>query len=541
MARPFTTFLLAASLPAGLAGCGLILGLDEFVDAPVGDGSGTGGGGGGSEACEPGESRACYTGPMGTEDVGICKGGQQQCNGDGTGFGPCEDEVVPAVEDCAVRGDEDCDGVPCSDALWAKLYGDAEVQHPYAVATDKDGNIYIAGNFTGEIGFSSVPLTAIGAADAFVVKLDPGGKHVWSRRFGNSEYQTATTLAVDPEGNLIVAGAFQGSIDLGGGGLYSAGQSDLWVAKFNPDGAHLWSKRFGDASSQGPIHVAVDPAGDITLAGQFQGTINFGAADLVNSSGTGEDIFVAKLRGDGVALWSKRFGDSLSQYVRALAVDPVGGVYIGGQLYGTVSFGGPSLSGSPTLYLAKLDALGGHVWSKSFGVGGSMRAVWGLAVDPGGDVVASGTFNTSLDFGTLQISQPASAEDVFVFKLSSSGDYQWAKVFGSHATDGGGRVRVGPAGEIIFGCWFSDSIEFGGPLLRTSSSTYGLVKLSSEGGHLWSKIVGAPGAVMLEDVAIDRASSEVVLIGSQQGEADYGLGPLTPAGGFDILVAKLAP
>lgn len=541
MARPFTAFLLAATLPAGLAGCGLILGLDEFVDASVGAGSGSGGGGGGSGACEPGESRACYSGPMGTDGVGICQGGQQQCSGDGTGFGLCEGEVVPAVEDCAVRGDEDCDGVPCSDALWAKLYGDAEVQHPYAATTDKDGNIYVAGSFTGDISFSSVPLAAVGAADAFLVKLDPSGKHLWSRRFGNSEFQSATTLAVDPQGNVVAAGHFQGSLDLGGGSLYSAGQSDLWIAKFNSAGAHLWSKRFGDASNQGTIHVTVDPAGDITIAGQFKGTINFGAGDLVNSSGIAEDIFVAKLRGDGVALWSKRFGDSQSQDVRALAVDSVGDVYVGGQLFGTVSFGGPPLSGGPTLYLAKLDALGGHRWSKGFGVTGSMAAVWGLAVDPTGDVIASGTFNNALDFGEFQVSQPASAEDVFVMKFSGTGEYQWAKVFGSHATDGGRRVRVGPAGEIVFACWFNDSIEFGGPLLSTSGSTYGLAKLSPDGEHLWSKIVGAPEALWFQDIAIDANSGEIVLVGSQQAEADYGLGPLTPAGGFDILVAKLAP
>lgn len=540
MTRALSSFLLLIGLPASIAGCGLILGLDEFVDAPAG--AGAGGGAGSGSACEPGETRDCYSGPEGTQGVGLCRAGHQQCTDETATFGACEGEVLPATEECTVRGDEDCDGNPCSDALWAKLYGDAEYQEPYAVATDKDGNIYVAGSFAGYIHFTGVPLTAGDAGNAFLVKFAPSGKPIWSRRFGESGSHVARTLAVDPEGNVIVAGSFTGSMNLGGGSLFSAGQSDLWIAKFNPEGAHVWSGRFGDASSQAEIRVAVDPAGDITLAGRFEGTINFGTGDLVNSSGIGTDVFVAKLHGDGVALWSKRFGDSNTEYLNALAVDPEGSVYIGGQLHGTVSFGGPPLSGSPAIYLAKLDAFGAHLWSKTFGVTGFMAAIWGLAVDPGGDVIASGTFNNSLDFGTFQISQPASFEDMFVFKLSSTGEYRWAKVFGSHATDGARMVRVGPAGEILFACWINDSIAFGGPVLETSGSTQGLAKLSPEGDHLWSKIVGvgAPNAFMLKDMAVDPSSGDVVLVGSQQAEADYGLGPLTPAGGFDILVAKLA-
>jgi protein-arginine deiminase len=60
--------------------------------------------------CVPGSSRACYTGPAGTQNVGICKGGTETCNGQGTGYGPCAGQVVPQVEDCNTPADENCDG-----------------------------------------------------------------------------------------------------------------------------------------------------------------------------------------------------------------------------------------------------------------------------------------------------------------------------------------------------------------------------------------------------------------------------------------------
>jgi alpha-tubulin suppressor-like RCC1 family protein len=61
-------------------------------------------------ACVPGSAMPCYSGPSGTNGVGACVGGTQTCNGEGTGYGPCEGEVVPQAETCNSAIDDDCDG-----------------------------------------------------------------------------------------------------------------------------------------------------------------------------------------------------------------------------------------------------------------------------------------------------------------------------------------------------------------------------------------------------------------------------------------------
>jgi hypothetical protein len=64
-----------------------------------------------SVLCTPGEKQACYTGPTGTENVGICTGGQRTCDASGTSFGSCEGEVLPApADDCTTADDDDCTG-----------------------------------------------------------------------------------------------------------------------------------------------------------------------------------------------------------------------------------------------------------------------------------------------------------------------------------------------------------------------------------------------------------------------------------------------
>jgi hypothetical protein len=78
-------------------------GLDENCDGQVNEPSA-------GCVCEPGEIADCYSGPLGTLGVGICSGGTQTCLTDGTGFGACAGEVLPASETCNTSGDDDCDG-----------------------------------------------------------------------------------------------------------------------------------------------------------------------------------------------------------------------------------------------------------------------------------------------------------------------------------------------------------------------------------------------------------------------------------------------
>lgn len=61
------------------------------------------------QTCETGDTRACYTGPFGTRDVGLCASGAERCVG-GQWTGECRGDVHPAEEMCGNGLDENCDG-----------------------------------------------------------------------------------------------------------------------------------------------------------------------------------------------------------------------------------------------------------------------------------------------------------------------------------------------------------------------------------------------------------------------------------------------
>jgi hypothetical protein len=94
--------------------------------------------------------------------------------------------------------------------------------------------VMVVGYFNGVLDFDGSILISSGGDDMFVAKLDPGGKHVWSGRFGDELDQYATSVAASPPGNLYVGGHIGGKVNLGGGIIESNGSFDAFLARFEP-------------------------------------------------------------------------------------------------------------------------------------------------------------------------------------------------------------------------------------------------------------------------------------------------------------------
>jgi len=237
--------------------------------------------------------------------------------------------------------------------LWSKSFGDWDSQWAPAVAVDASGNVIVAGYIQSTVDFGGGALTSAGSDDIFVAKFGSEGSHLWSQRFGDGDLQRASALAVDAPGNVIVTGAFYGTVDFGGAALTSAGYYDIFVARFGSDGGHLWSQRFGDGSSQVSEAVAVDASGNMAVTGSFGGKVDFGGGALTSDGFA--DIFVAKVGSDGSHLWSQRFGDGDPQAAQAVAVDASGNMIVTGSFGGKVDFGGGALTsaGFPDIFVAK--------------------------------------------------------------------------------------------------------------------------------------------------------------------------------------------
>jgi len=91
----------------------------------------------------------------------------------------------------------------------------------------------------------------------------------------------------------LLTGAFQNSIDFGGGPLYSGGERDSFVAKLDASGAHIWSKRYGAAGNDHGFSVASTISTNVLIAGIFQGAVSFGGPTF--NAQTGVDGYLVSL------------------------------------------------------------------------------------------------------------------------------------------------------------------------------------------------------------------------------------------------------
>jgi hypothetical protein len=232
--------------------------------------------------------------------------------------------------------------------------------------------------------FDSVGIAGV-VADNYAARLASDGAVRASRYFpsGKDAY-----VALDAQGDLYVAGSLFGSYDFGGGALTSAGDGDLFVAKYTGDGfTHVWSKRYGGTGNQTPNGMVVDHAGNIYLTGCLAGTLDFGNGPLTSFDDRC-DIFVAKLSPGGDAIWAKRFGGCRDDQGKGIAVDPAGNVAVIGSYSSPIDFGG-GMYLSATNFLVKFSPSGAHLWSKVYYSRVSPVAV---AMDSTGAVLFSGVF-----------------------------------------------------------------------------------------------------------------------------------------------------
>lgn len=438
----------------------------------------------------------------------------------------------------------ECDGDSGTGASqWSKNYGDANNQFGVDTAVDAQGNVILAGTFAGTLNLGGAPLVGVdskqGESDIFVAKFDATGKHLWSKSFAFTRDQSGKAVAVDAQGNIFLAGYFEGTVTFGGGSHTSQGccYEDAFLAKFDPTGAYLWSKSFGDIGSQVAKGLAVDAQGNVVMVGQFQTVVDFGTGPL-NAGMATYDGFAAKFDSSGIALWAKEFGDdAVDQFVEDVALDSAGNVLITGGAQGTADFGTGPL-------MAPADKLNVFVAKLSPAGAGVWSGIYGgvgrglaIAADSKGGVGVAGEYKGAVDFGGGKLPQK-SADLAFFARFDASGSHALSRGYGVGSAHATG-VAFDAKDKPLLAGYFNGSIDFGAKSFTSAGFDIFLLKLDSAGCDVWARTFGDAAYQGVQDLEID-ASGNAVITGNIQGVVDLGGGPLTAAGN-DVFIAKFGP
>jgi hypothetical protein len=412
--------------------------------------------------------------------------------------------------------------------LWSTRIGGVESDAVRDVAIDAQGNVALTGFFSSGADLGDGKPVDAQKTDVFVSKYDPAGKHLWTVHFGGKGEDVGNAVAFDPAGNVVVAGLFYDQMQVGAEMLVGMGSDDAFMAKFSPEGTPLWARKFGGADSDTAYDIAVTSSGNLLVTGSFKGTVT--AADETFTSKGNEDIFLLMLNQEGDLVWSKQFGERYRDFGQRVAVDSRDQIVLLGTFSGQVGFGGQPLTseGNQDLVVAKYDASGEHIWSRRFGSVFDELGL-GLAVDPAGNIVITGSFDNEISFGGDKLKSQGES-DIFVAKLSPQGEHMWSRRYGAARDDVGYGVGTDKYGNIVVGGWFWHTVDFGGGPLEADGQNKDafLLKLSAKGEHLWSRRIGGRDHDQSRGVDMNEEGRSVVA-GIFRFTVDLGGQPLEAA------------
>lgn len=286
----------------------------------------------------------------------------------------------------------------------------------------------------------------------------------WTHTWGSTEGDYAYATAVDEERNVVLAGATRS---------FSAGDSDVLLAKYSPFGDLVWAKTWGGNLDDVALDAAVDNAGNVYLAGR---TESYGAGLL--------DILFLKFSPAGDILWAKTWGGSgfETMFGCSVFVDGSGNSYI---VSDTASYG----AGNYDIILLKYSATGSLLWQKACGYGGDERGYDVLADSEDSSVFIAGrTDNVGLG-------------DALLVKLNASGSEVYQKRWGRGDCDAFYRMTLGTGGLYMVGyTWTYDG----------SQLDAFITKYTTGGTLLWQRAWGESGAEYPGGIAVDPSGNVIV-------------------------------
>lgn len=390
--------------------------------------------------------------------------------------------------------------VPMTATQWSHAFGTAANDRAADVTTNISDDIFVVGYTSGQLGAVDLP-----GDDAFVQKRDPSGNVAWTHQFGSIGTDSASSVRMDFESEILVGGITSGDLEGTNQGKFDGFVRKLSNGTSGPE--VLWTRQFGTSEDDYVHAVATDSFSNVVITGRTLG-------DLSGASAGAADVYVRKLDKFGTEFWTVQFGTSGAEQGMAIGTDLTGAVYVAGYTEG--SLGGPN-GGSWDGFLRKLSATdGSEIWTRQFG-GAGVDAAWALTVDLAGNAYVGGWVSDQ------QGCQHFGGQDAFVAAYDSDGNLRWTHQFGrsfgdqvlSIAQDGQGVV-VGGTGDLS-GTMNGDTDAF-------------VRKLDASGTPVWSVEVYASASDEYTNGVWSDLQGNVYAVGHDQTNGDN-----------QAFIAKLSP
>ncbi|WNZ63947.1 hypothetical protein QEG98_09770 [Myxococcus sp. MxC21-1] len=388
--------------------------------------------------------------------------------------------------------------------------------YPISIEHGRDGKRVLLAYLTGTADFGAGPVSVPGGGRGIaLVGYKSNGAVKWARAFATSS-ASVIGPSLDKRGNLalVVGNSFGPDIDFGGGPI----SATRFIVGLDRSGGFRWVRPITGQGFFQPYQIVASRSGDITIAGVYNGVVDFGQGPLASPLDT---AFIAQFSADGTPRWSHIFPDVKGSEAPGLAVDDDGTLYLGGTI--TTAFSGDG-SYYGDFFLKRFTPGGTLVWTRR--VLGPLGNVRRLAMH-GNRVALTGFFREPFSFAGQTVTN-SSGWGAFVLAYSTSGAESWGRGFANN----GRSIDVSSKGEVVVvGEYVTGDSIAGVPLPPVppggdSRSIFTASFERSNGRLRWARGFPTTGS-WVADVDIDKQGLSRV-VGYFSGATDFGDGPVTP-------------
>ena len=346
-------------------------------------------------------------------------------------------------------------------------------------------------------------------------------------------------IAVDGAGNVYIVGSFRFTATFGGTTINANGGVDIYVAKYNSNGALQWVQSAGGSlGAERGNGIAVDGSGNVYITGFYQGDGIFGST--TKTSLGNEDVFVAKYNSNGVIQWVQSAGGTGSDIGNGIALDASGNVYVTGGYVGTATFGvGAAFSktavGNTDIFVAKYNTNGVIQWVRSAGGIGTV-GLFGAIANGGnaiavnantGNVYVTGFYSGTAVFGVGFTKTAAGKSDIFLASYDTNGTIQWVDSYGGVTDDAGTGIALDGSGYLSITGFFAGTVNFSNIFLGNTSvssasvsSDVFVAKYDVSGSFQWVRSGGGLDFDQARGIAVD-GQGNVYITGIFIGTASF--------------------
>lgn len=346
---------------------------------------------------------------------------------------------------------------------------------PRGIAVDAKGQVYVTGYYTGNLRTSSAQMNSVGGTqDAFLLKLDAGGKALLLKSLGGAGIDDGRSVAIDTKGRATICGMTRSS-EVNGRklALKTTSTDNLMFAQFDANGALSWLQVGTSGRQQVCQQIITDTSDQLYFVGStLGGTISFGARSV--SAPVGVSAIFGKLDDAGQLQWGRIFpasegsGIALRDAKEGRALCVVGNVDSPGT-FGSLSV---SPSGGEDGFLACGGLDGDPKWVRLIdGPNKSDEFFKAVSIAPNGEIHVGGLFEGAAINIDQKTYKSAGGWDVFLIRYDASGTYLSSEVIGGSGIEDVRHIASpGIGGTYMFGTTASRSIQYSGKTYTPNGS-----------------------------------------------------------------------